>query len=93
MGVTSLLLPATLMLWLWYPGYIVSMALSFVSLGLAAQNVFDKWKFAKADYGANWLQPFVSSSWGFVFTIGLSVILVWYVVASLSQRRPRPRAW
>jgi len=93
MGVTSLLLPATLLLWLWYPGYILSMALSFVTVGLAAQNVFNKWRFSKEDYGAHWFQPFISSSWGFLFTVGLSALIVWYVLASLWQRTSRPKPW
>src|SRR6266850_2056027 len=89
-GVTSLLLPATLLLWLKYPGYILSMALSILTFGLAAQNVANRWRFAIEDYGPRWFGPTFKISWGYLLAMGLSVFVVWYVVASLWQRSPRP---
>jgi ABC-type uncharacterized transport system permease subunit len=89
-GVTSLLLPATLVLWLRYPGYILAMALSFLALGLAVTNVIKQPMFAMDDYGPDrWIQPAFMRSWGYLLVICLSVVIIWYALVSLLRRTPK----
>jgi hypothetical protein len=83
-GVTGILLPATLLLWLRYPGFILAMALSFLTFALAMENVVRQRASALMDYGPErWVQPAFAMSWSYLLAMVVSIAIVWYALASM----------
>jgi len=90
LGVASILLPASLLLWLRHPGYISGICLSLIAFSLAAFNVMKQREYAIADYGAgSWVQTWFNMSWGYLLVMFLSVVILSYASVSLWRKTLR----
>ena len=87
LGVASILLPASLFLWLRHAGYISGIVLSLIAFTLAIFNAMKQREYAIADYGAgSWLQPWFNMSWGYLLVMSLSVVILAYGSVSLWRK-------
>jgi hypothetical protein len=86
-GVASLLIVATSLMWLNWPGRVLGVIVSVLTFCLAVFNVLKEREYAIADYGPDgWIQPAFRMSWGYLLVMLLSAVIVWYGAASLWRK-------
>jgi hypothetical protein len=86
-GLAIILLPTALFLWLRYPGFILALALSFLTFILGLSNLARVRAGEIAEAGPDrWFQFALDRSWGYLFAMALSLVIGGYALASLSRR-------
>jgi len=85
-GLTIILVPTTLLLWFRYPGFILALALAVLIFILGLSNLARVRASEIADSGRTDRFDPLDRSWGYLFAMALSLVIVGYALASVSRR-------